>query len=153
MREAWVVPVILLGCVLLAAPAAGQDQIGACWRLDELDAGCVPDVTEQECIDIYFWTEPIWNGGADCTDLDVPFEWDGSCLGDVGDVGDRCVLLWADPQNPLTSIEHCAEDGGLWFDNLTCEGAPVPAMPNPGLALMVFALMGIALMALTARGS
>lgn len=128
---------------------------GACWRLDELDAGCIPNVTDQQCTDIYSWTEPIWNAGSDCTGLDVPFTWDGSCLASVPPVGERCNLLWADPTNEFTSVEHCEEGHGCtWFpNNLTCEGAPVPAMPRPALALMVFVMMGTALVALTVRGA
>ena len=155
MRKAWVVPAVLLGCVLLAAPAIGQAQTGACWRIDDLSAGCVPDVTEQECgEDIYWWTEAVWNAGSDCFGLDLPFQWDGSCLTDVPPVGERCILLWHDLGDEITAVAHCEnEDGGVWFDNLSCEGAPVPAIPHPGMALMVFALVGSALLVLTARGS
>ena len=154
MMKLWLIPVVVLGSVLLATPAAaGNGDTGACWRLDEVDAGCVPAVTEQQCNDIYFWTEPAWNAGSDCTDLDVPFAWDGSCLGTIPVVGERCMLFWATTGGDFTSVEHCEEEEGTWFDNLTCDGVPVPAMPRPALALMAFVILGASLVALASRGA
>ncbi len=151
MMRLWLIPVVLLGSVLLAAPAAGGDgALGACWKLDELDSGCIPNVTEQQCADIYFWTEPGWNAGSDCSGLDVPFEWDGSCLAPIPIVGERCILLWAGSGSDFTSDEHCESEDGTWFaDNLACEGAPVPAMPQAALALMAFIMASVALGTLT----
>ena len=154
MMRLWLIPVVVLGFVFLATPAtAGNGDTGACWNPVGLNPTCIPNVTEQQCMDVYWWTEPGWNAGSDCAGLDLPFEWDGSCLNDFPPVGERCGLFWSDPGAEFTSVEHCEEEEGTWFDNLSCEGAPVPAMPRPALALMAFVILGASLVALASKGA
>ena len=153
MIKMWAIPVILLAAFVVATPAAGQDPTGACWRLDDEYAGCVAGLTQSECVQLYYWTDPVWNGGSDCNGIDLPFVWDGSCFQDTLTIGERCVLRWSDSGAQYTSVEHCEEESGTWFDNLTCTGVPVPAMPRPGSAVMAFVLLAVTLAGLAARVS
>ena len=154
MKKLWVIPLVVLGILIVVTPAAGQDPTGACWRLEDDDAACFNGLTAQECAETFSWTDPVWGGGLDCAGLDVPFQWDGSCQLNIAPIGDQCVLMWTLPGGPTTSPYHCEElDEGTWFDNLTCEGVPVPAMPKPGLAVMAFVLLAVTLAGLAARVS
>lgn len=149
MRPVCMMAVAVLGTLAISSPVLGQPEEGACWRIEEMDAACIEAVTLQQCQDIYFWTDPGWQDGLACPDLEVPFEWDGSCLISFPDIGDRCALLWTAPGGEFDSEYHCEElDGGTWFANLICTDEGVPAMPEHVLALLAFALLVASLLAL-----
>ena len=154
MKKLWVISVVLLATVLVVAPAMAQDPTGACWRLEDDFAGCVEGLTRSECGQLYYWTEPVWNAGSDCNGIDLPFTWDGSCFAETLTIGERCLLFWTDPGVDFPSVEHCEEgENGIWFDNLTCTGVPVPTIPRPGVAVMAFVLLAVTLAGLAARVS
>ena len=154
---------ILLGlCVVLlpAVASAGSGGTGACLievpgpGATSFPAGkddiavCVDGLSEDVCLK-GTGGEGEWFEGLTCGELDVPWEWEGSCQADVDPFGDQCYVLWADGDAELVCVENA---GGTWFEDLEC-GIPVPAMPGFGMAVMALLILGGALVLLTIRGS
>ncbi len=154
-------PTMIMAFVLLmpALAAAGNGEYGACLLQapdtatlfpdgkGNLGAVCIDGVPELDCLKIATGIE--WFEGQTCAELEVPWEWEGSCQADVPPLGDQCYILWFDGQGDVA----CLKEGGEWYpDDLTC-GLGVPTVPSAGLAVMGLLLLAGALVLLTFRGS
>jgi hypothetical protein len=102
------------------APAA--DSLSALAPSGDFDsAECIDGFAQEDCSA----ANVQWSAES-CADLDLPFNWDGSCYVPQTKLGEVCVLVWTDPQSDLTSQQRCENaptepaggSGNSWFDDL-----------------------------------
>ena len=152
MRSLRLIPLAILCCLVIPGAAMSQDPTGACYGLGEVDAICIDGLTESECSSMADFEPSGWEISRACEEVELPFQWDGSCLLDLLFYDDACVLVWTAPGGSYTSQYHCEElDNGVWSDTLSCE-VPVPTMPRSALAIMACLILGAALLVMAARG-
>lgn len=152
MRSLRLIPLAILCCLLIPGAALSQDPTGACFAFGEVEGLCMDGLTEAECNDMTDFEPTGWEITRACEELEVPFQWDGSCLLDLLFYDDVCLLVWTAEGGPYTSPYHCEElDNGVWSDTLSCE-VPVPTMPRSALAIMACLILGVALLVMAARG-
>ena len=149
LKRLLIVVVALLSLMLLPDLAIAQPD--ACWGTpiqgQEEIAACTEDLTQQQCtdfLDFEFSEEQA------CTGMD--FNWTGACILTIPDFGEICLLV--DPYQSTYDGEEACEilmGGSYLGDGSTC-GAPVPALPAAGHAVLILVVLIGALWVLNLHG-